>query len=399
MRTGRMRAGMRQGLSGPGGPEIELRRRIGEKGPVTFAEFMDVALYFHDGGYYVTAPDETKRWGKEGDYLTSIDVSPAFPRVLSKEIHEMWTVLGSPDSFEVIEAGAGRGWLSKGILEALKESFPELYRVIRATAVEINPHLSEPGAEKLTWQRDLSGIGGGEGGGGGGITGVIISNELIDSLPVHRVIERDGLKELYVGFDGSSFLEVEGPPSTDALKAYLDRLGINLAEGERAEINLKAGEWIRRAGRLIKKGFVITIDYGLPARELYVPERRDGTLLCHYRHTINDNPFINIGRQDMTSHVDFTTLALVAEEAGLKVTGFTTQKNFLLGLGILEDLKRVETPGALEHDSMNFNRALASLIAPGGMGDTFKVLVQHKGIERPALKGFSFKDMTRFLGI
>ncbi len=188
--------------------------------------------------------------------------------------------------------------------------------------------------------------------------------------------------------------------------------GITLAEGQKAEINLEAGRWLVSASSLLAKGFFITIDYGLPARELYSQDRMEGTLLCHYRHTLNDNPYINIGTQDMTTHVDFSYLASLGRDLGLGLTGFATQKNcdlglgltgfatqknFLLGLGICDELAEADESGAGEAEKIKSNRELARLIAPGGMGDTFKVLVQHKGVEKPALKGFSFRDQSSFL--
>ncbi len=140
----------------------------------------------------------------------------------------------------------------------------------------------------------------------------------------------------------------------------------------------------------------MTIDYGLPARELYSPERGP-TLMCHRRHTVNTNPYVNIGSQDITTHVDFTGLVKSGASAGLELTGFTTQKNFLLGLGILEELSPATELGIGDAGKVSHNRAIAELIMPGGMGDTFKVLVQHKGIQAPSLKGFSFKDMRSYL--
>ncbi len=386
-------AGPGAGISpapGPGnaeGPVGELRRRIAERGPVTFAEFMEVALYWPEGGYY-TSPGG--RWGAGGDYITSLDVSPVFARTLARAVVEMWEVLDRPEDFTLVEAGAGRGWLAEGILEAVKVACPGLYNVIRLSLVEKNPHLRRPPEKRVTWHEDLGEV-------PGPITGVILTNELIDSLPVHRVVLRDGvLKEVYTGSRDNGFVDIEGPVSTAGLPEYFSSLGISLVEGQKAEVNLAAADWIKGAGALLERGFVVTIDYGLPARELYSSDR-DGTLLCHYRHTLNDDPYINIGGQDITTHADFTALALFGSSVGLKVTGFTTQKNFLLGLGVLEELKEPASFELDEYEKIKFNRDLSRLIAPGGMGDTFKVLVQHKSVEKPSLKGFSFKDLSERL--
>ncbi len=374
-------------LSPETGPAREIFKRIEEKGPITFAEFMEVALYWHDGGYYTSSRD---RWGKGGDYITSIDISPAFSRALAREIHEMWLILGRPDAFELIEPGAGRGWLSKGIFSTVKDLYPDLHRALRLRLVEKNPFLREVPSEHVTWHRDLKEI-------GRPVTGCIISNELVDSFPVHRVEQREGLlKEVYVGFDGSSLKDVYGPLSTPEIGDYFRKAGVTLAEGQKAEVNLDAVRWMGTVAAMMERGFVITIDYGLPARELYAPERRDGTLLCHFRHTVNDDPFVNIGLQDITTHVDFTTLAAEGRALGLELTGFTTQKNFLLGLGILEELS---APGAdnTDFDKIRWNQAVKELIMPGGMGDAFKVLVQHKGVDKRDIMCFSFKDMSGYL--
>lgn len=371
-----------------GGPAGELARRIREKGPITFAEFMEVALYWPEGGYYTSL---RRPWGEKGDYITSIDVSPVFAKVLAGQIIEMWDLMGRPEDFTLIEAGAGRGWLSRGILDALKAVCPGLYNVIRACLIERNPNPKDNLGEKIAWFEDLEGI-------KAPITGVILSNELIDSLPVHRVCSRAAaLKELYTVFEGSAFYEVEGEPSTPEFADYFRDSGAELPEGAVAEVNLNAGRWLKKASSVLNRGFLVTIDYGLPAKDLYSSERKSGSLHCHYRHTLNDNPYINIGTQDITAQVDFSALKREGDKCGLEFTGFTTQKNFLLGLGILEELSQADDMDLGNLDKIMFNRALSRLITPGGMGDTFKVLIQHKGLNAPALSGFSFKDMSRYL--
>ncbi len=371
------------------GPRAEILRRIESKGPITFAEFMDVALYWNEGGYY-TSPKG--RWGEGGDYITSIDVSPVFSRVMAVAVIEMWEAMGSPGGFVIVEAGAGRGYLSLGILSAVEELSPRLYEALSVELVEKNPHLRGPATEKASWRSELPPAGSVE-------CGVIISNELIDSFPFHRVYSDNGeLKEIYAGLERGRLIDAEGPLSCDDIGVYFEEASVELLHGQRAEVNLLAGPWIERAAGILKSGFVITIDYGLPARELYGVERMGGSLMCHYRHKANFEPYLRIGEQDITSHVDFTNICKRGLKAGLRLAGFTTQKNFLLGLGVLEELLETEAASVADYDKIKHNRAIAGLIAPGGMGDTFKVIVQYKGSgDVPSLKGFSFKDMSRYL--
>jgi SAM-dependent MidA family methyltransferase len=207
----------------------------------------------------------------------------------------------------------------------------------------------------------------------------------VDAFPVHRVVvTKEGLNEIYVGFSEGRFVETRDLPSTSDLADYFDRLKIRLAEGQRAEVNLEAVRWIRDVGQALNRGFVITIDYGHPASELFAPHRKKGSLLCYYRHTVNDDPYARIGEQDITAHVDFTALARAGAEAGLSVTGFTNQLNFLMGLGIAQEMERAdpESPEML---------SVKRLIARESMGGVFKVLIQHKGLDPPPLDGLTFR--------
>jgi len=377
-------------LPGPpqAGPARELIvRLISQDGPMSFASFMETALYAPGVGYYTSGKEA---WGPGGDYITSLDVSPVFARALAREVEECWGLMGRPSNFELIEAGAGRGWLSYAILDYAKDASPDLYDALNVRCVERSGSPAGAGREKVSWHRGLDELEPAE-------AAFVISNELIDSLPVHRVLFSGGeLKELFVDFDGERFFERPGPLSTEALSAYFNRAGVEPFEGMRTEVNLSSGTWVRQASALFSRGFVVTIDYGAPARELYSAER-GSSLHCHFRHRLNDNPFVNVGDQDITAHVDFTSFALDSVDAGLSVTGFTTQKNFLLGLGVLEELRAPSSLGVDGVEAVNFNRAVGQLISPGGMGDIFKVIVCHKGVERPRLRGFSFKDMTRSL--
>ncbi len=373
---------MSYNLSGHTDLISEIKKQIEKKGRITFAEFMDIALYWPGKGYYTS---ENVRWGKDGDYLTSIDVSPVFGRLLAYQINEMWQNLGSPPQFSIIEVGAGREELSFHIRDTIKKLFPEFYKAVDFQLVDVNPIHIQKLEERTSFHSSIEDI-------KPGITGCIISNELIDAFPVHRVVEMDGLKEIYVGYEDAGFMEIRGELSTSGLNDYLEKIGIKLEQGQKAEINLKALDWIKSIGALLERGFVITIDYGLPARELF-RHNRNGNLLCYYRHTMNNNPFHQIGYQDITAKVDFTSLAAAGRDAGLEVTGFTTQFHFFMGIGALGEFKEVEELNMGNLDAFQWNQGIKDLMLPGGMGDDFKVLIQHKGVEAPLLKGFSFKDL------
>ncbi len=365
---------------------------------MTFAQFMETALYFDDGGYYT---GDEERWGPEGDYITNLDVTPVFARIVAKQIREMWQRMGSPDAFSVYEIGAGRGLLSSGIADWAKENDQAFYEALYLALIEKNPFLRIEG-EKFRYLDDLSSL---KASMDAPVRGVFLTNELLDALPVHMVaMERGVLKEIYVGLekdkDGDGFVEIRGDLSDPAIGGYFDSLGIRLEEGGRAELSLKARGWIEEVAELLECGYVLNVDYGLPARELYVPGR-NGTLRCLYRHTKCDDPYIRVGEQDMTAHVDFTTVARAGIDAGLKLEGFTTQFYFLMGLDVGSELIEVTDPGKGDLDAIVHNRAVKELLMPGGMGSVFKVLIHSKAINDKGtpLMGLSFKDLSAALCI
>jgi SAM-dependent MidA family methyltransferase len=226
--------------------------------------------------------------------------------------------------------------------------------------------------------------------------GCFLSNELIDAFPVHRIIlDRGKLKESYVIQQNGALAEQWGELSDPKLEGYLPSMGVMLQEGQKAEVNLEALDWMEKVGSCLKKGFVLTIDYGYPAEELYAPHRREGTLLCYHRHQTSDDPLERLGEQDITSHVNFTSLIRRGEELGLHLTALVPQYQFLIGLGLLQEMESLE--GELsEMEGLRLRLALKHLIEPEiGMGEVFKVLIQHKGIENPRLDGLRrLQDIT-----
>lgn len=379
----------------------EIRSLIREKGRITFEEFMDSALYHPQYGYYTS---KRARIGKEGDYYTSTDVHKAFGACIMRQIEEMYGIVQSRP-LNLVEFGAGRGLLCADILSSAREKAPALFQGLRYFIVEKSPdfierqkrHIKELGLiDKVSWVSDVK-----EGLAGG--IGIVVSNELIDAFPVHKVRYSDGRwNEIYVTFENGRFVEAEDRLSDQRLSDFLTKLEGPFENGYTTEVNLKAVDWMKDVGNTLIKGFVITIDYGYPRKGLYSPERNRGTLMCYYRHQATEDPYVNIGEQDITSHVDFTSLAEAGKTAGLEVTGFTDQSYFLMGCGIEEEFQHLPSPlldkgGLGWGDAFKSNITLKKLLMPGGMGSIFKVLIQHKGMERSTLRGFNFRDMVKYL--
>ena len=378
---------------------------------MTVAAFMDLALYHPDAGYYARA---AQRSGRAGDFFTSVDVGPLFGELLAIQIKEMFTVLADlkvrtsdvvqafRPAVDLVEAGAGNGRLMADILRAIRRTDPVLYDSIRAHLVEGSAVARL--AQRATLDDVADRLRTSDAALPGSFDGVLIANELIDALPVHQVVMRDGgLREIYVDVRDGQFVTREGPPSTPALAAYLDRLGVALEPGWRVEINLRAVDWMRDAATRLGRGFIVLIDYGHSARELYSATHAGGTLTTFRRHTASGAEdatpswLRDAGDQDITAHVDFTTLQQTAEAAGLSTIGFLDQGYFLLGLvgsqgarGAI-DSNVVNPVHPLNFENLANRLAFKTLMMPGGLGSTHKVLILGKGVGTPALAGCSFK--------
>jgi SAM-dependent MidA family methyltransferase len=219
------------------------------------------------------------------------------------------------------------------------------------------------------------------------VTGCILSNELLDAMPVHRVVGRHGrLREIYVTWRDGQLAEEEEEPSSPAISARLAEEGVTLEDGQRAEVCLELESWARDVAGALSKGFVLTVDYGHKATDLYSLQRREGTLRCYYRHTLSADPYQRVGSQDMTTHVDFTATAALGTRYGLTGQPLHTQALFLHNLGLRTFQRRLVAAG-LGQSQRDANRmAMLELARPGGMGD-FKVLVQSKNVANPSLTG------------
>ena len=365
---------------------------IRERGPLTVAAFMDLALYDSEHGYYARA---AQRSGRAGDFFTSVDVGSLFGELLEVQLAEIFQVSeGGFQIFDLVEAGAGNGRLAADILRAAKRRDPAFYEAVRLHLVEASAEARRAQAATLGEVADRLASSGPAL--PDSFAGVLVANELLDAMPVHQVVMReDGLREVYVTANAERrtsndqpLMIVEGPPSTPALAEYLTRLGVALDPGWCVEINLRAVDWIRDAARRLRRGFIILIDYGHEARELYSPTHSTGTLTTFAKHrsggpegAAGAPPWLQQpGEQDLTAHVDFTSVRAAAEAEGLTTIGFLDQTYFLLGL--------VE---ALDMSDMRTRLALKTLVVPGGMGSTHKVLILGKGVGTPALRGLSFR--------
>jgi SAM-dependent MidA family methyltransferase len=360
-----------------------LAERIRSHGPITFAEYMEACLYHPVHGYYTKAEQEPRR-----DYFTSVDASPLFGRLLARQFQEMWCAIGRPDAFWLVEAGAGTGQLAKQVLDFAAEGWPDLYEALRFLAVErsaarrtlqsksMEAHIARG---KFASQEELRDE----------ITcGCIFSNELIDAMPVHRVMrEGNELREMYVGLGKNGLCDEIGPLSSNALGEYFSEQQIALVDEQQAEVNLAASPWIEEAGRTLKRGFILTIDYGHEAKELYDERHMKGTLLAYERHRAGEDWFRAPGKQDLTAHVNFSALGLYGRRSGLVRTGFTSQSNFLLALARHGNFADLQSDEMSEAEQTQRRLLFKSLINPEGMGETFQVLVQHKGIETVNLAG------------
>lgn len=349
--------------------------RIQREGPISFTDYMRMALYEPDYGYYVTGQ---AKMGWEGDYYTSTDVADFFASCMGCQLQRMWEKLGKPDPFIVLEQGAGRGDLASGVRTWATQQAPDLYAALDYRTEDIRM-----GADVISdtpMPEYPQGI------------HVILSNELVDAFPVHIVEVRDKhLYELYVDEQEGRLFPVLDEPGSAGVAGYLDNYRIPWAtyrDGWRAEINLDALHWLQRVASRLKKGYLLTIDYGDRARALYTPQRMYGTLTCYYRHHTNEQPLARPGQQDITAHVNFTALVDEGRRHGLHLNVFTTQRQWLENMGIHIALEQLRTTQFAAMDTErssdkgqiarfhwgNLQQRVAALTDPNGMGN-FKVLI------------------------
>lgn len=388
-----------------------------------------MALYHPRYGYYNADKD---RVGRLGDYYTSPAVHKIFGELIARQMEEMWRFMGE-GAFTIVEMGANRGWLCHDIIECIRDEYPELYENLHYIIVETNPYAKEKqrllldvlgvpyenipfcegrvfdGRSSLMLQPQMGNKGDSnqkaspssaqkesakdffprgkvswhtctdDGFSFDKIQGCFLSNEFIDALPVHRFkVKNKILKEIYIGYNGKNFYEIDDEVSDPELIKYLTTNRVHLKEGLVYEVNSCAGEWLRHVSEKLNKGFVITIDYGDTTEGILQGNGSEGTVRCYYRHTVNREYYERPGEQDITAHVDFTNLMNAGRSWGLEVTGFVRQSHYLIALGILEKLN------AMGNDVGTILK-VKNLFHPEVMGEIFKVLIQHKNIENPQL--------------
>jgi SAM-dependent MidA family methyltransferase len=346
---------------------------------ITFAEYMDAVLYHPQAGYYAT---NAELIGEGGDFLTSPHLAADFGEMLAIQLHQTWEILGRPQVFNLVEMGAGRGLLAAQILDYIRAEYPDFFQAIDYIIVETAAAMMSAQKLKLQdlpvrwcqWDEICD----------DSIVGCFLSNELIDAFPVHQVRLGDGkLQEVYVTSDADGNLsETIGEISTDRLHDYWQLNAIDLLKyrtGYQTEVNLAALDWLATVSQKLQRGYIISIDYGYTADRYYNPMRSQGTLQCYFQHAYHNDPYIHIGKQDITAHVDFTALQNHGELLGLQTIGFIQQGMFLIALGLGDRIAAISSGSSDIQLLLSRRQNLHQLIDPMGLGK-FGVLIQSKGL-------------------
>lgn len=381
-----------------------LRERVREIGPITFAAFMDTALYHDRHGYY-RQPD--RKPGRGGDFITSPELHPFFGLTIARQVADFWDQLGQPERLVVREHGASSGGLAYDIMVGLGEKAPDVLDALDYRLVDVNTHRLD---EAIAAMADAGMAGHVRVEHPDSVTpesGIVLANEVADALPVHRLVMRGGeLRELWVGLDDSgNFIDVEGELSPAVIEAgiteYLAESGVDIGtmpDGSELDVSPAAADWISGVAQNLTSGFAIVIDYGYDAQTLYRAHRLEGTVRGYHQHTVTDDPYVRIGEQDLTAHVDFTWLSRAARDAGMREIGLTTQGEFLTHLGMGEWLLEMqEDPSGDLAEYYRAQAAVFRLIDPAGLG-RFRVLGLARGFgDSPAALGWEQLDIVREL--
>lgn len=359
-----------------------IQAQIQQQGDMPFVEFMQHALYNPQFGYYSAG---SQKFGRQGDFITAPELTPLFGQTLANQCQQLLTVLPEPIIFEF---GAGSGQLCIDLLMQLEQlgTLPQAYHILEVSSnlrqrqqeqiQEKIPHLFSRVHWLDRWPQTP-------------FAGVVIANEVLDAMPVHRFVQtEDGVLESYVTLNANNELEEIFKPCTNErlLKHVHEILPQDVAPYQ-SEVNLFITDWIKQCAMMLNQGAMFLIDYGFPRHEYYHPDRSTGTLMCHYRHQAHTNALIHLGEQDITAHVDFTHVAEAGHDAGFHVAGYTNQASFLLANGLLSLLTAIDN----ESQRIKAQQAAKQLLQPSEMGELFKVIALSKNIDIPLL-GFQMLD-------
>ncbi len=355
-----------------------LREMIRREGPISFAAFMEQALYHPELGYYSSGRCAI---GRRGDYFTSVSVGPLFGKLMAAQFAEIWEKLKRPADFTIVEQGAHQGIFASDVLEALRKEKPDCFAALRYRIVEPFPILRKrqegvlrPFAGKMEWCSSVEEM--------TPFCGVHFSNELLDALPVHLLAsDARAWRERRVERTSDGFAFTDRPITNARLQAHLAKLPPPPNERYETEINLAALDWIAALAPKLKRGIILTADYGFTREEFYAPRRTTGTLQSYAEHRVLPSPLENVGASDLTTHVEWTSLAERAEEIGLTISGFTDQHHFLTGL--------LASDPELAAAAAEQSRALQTLLHPEFLGMKFQFLALTKGCDQQ-LSGFQF---------
>src|SRR5215510_6392119 len=383
----------------------EIRDLIQKHGRITFAQFMQACLYSPHGGFYSARGTRIST-----HFGTSPTSHPVFGALIARQLEQMWHLLGDPPVFHVIEVGSGDGALAQAIVQACGRMAPRLAQVLSYVAADYEPRWLPSPDHPFAWdngtgdgmaprRRDVllevqrvktAGLRAFR-----NVVGCILCNELIDNFPVHRFAIQGGrVKEVFVTAAGGHLTEVLDEPSSPRIKERLTSLGLfpatawaeggqfngppSLPEGYRGEVNLAVEDWTGQLAKALDRGFILTIDYGQLATDLYSRQNHHGTLVCYHRHAVSSDPYQHLGQQDITCQVDFTSLMRLGDRHGLATVGYTLQRQFLTNLGFSSFLDALQTQGLSAARTALSRMAMMTLVDPDEYGD-FKVLAQAKG--------------------
>jgi len=367
-----------------------IRAKIELGGSISFSEYMEMALYEPGLGYYSAG---LQKFGEGGDFVTAPQLGDVFARCLAKQVKQIGNELGE---YEIVEAGAGSGVLAADLLATLQEGHPPTrYRILERSA-----HLRQVQRETLErnvphWMDRISWL---DQPPEASWQGVFIANEVLDALTVDRFCcDNEDIRQMRVvnGPEGFAWVKGQCPQAMEAqVQSVLAGLESPPTDGYQSEINTSLSAWLKTVTAGLQKGTALFIDYGYPRQEYYLPQRRNGTLICHYRHRAHDDPFVWPGLTDISASVDFTALAEAADSCGFEVSGYTSQAMFLLGCGLEDVILSLQSLSEKERVLKNIE--VRKLTLPGEMGERFQVMALCRGLSEElseGLRGFALRDL------